>query len=475
MSATQTTAGATPIVPAHLANTFAALSASEPFERVEGAVSQSLEAAEGARALQEGYVCATFEKAAAGGPMVLTADPAADVRSRNLHTLLVRNKTGARAEHVDYVLLPELCAPRDALFYQARLLCNNNSLWAAELAPLRALLDGELRNQKAFRRDWKLADVDGTPTHFKEMAGGAIKVFMHVSPVTHNPSGADKSGVQLLRAATSVSHAMECLDVPEHLTLFQFDHAEEPLTIRLLSTPCSPHGKHLHDLASDVYAEGMPTKTRQNTPTVLAVLCTGIQHDALLANPPGTTKAVAAEYATALVHPRFGVHETVAAQLAVPHLLKAAQSIGEVHFMTQIGKAILRTRPEKDSEVSALTVEQKGAHLKDELKLCSYWKSIHDSLDASEKACLDLGIQRMHEKQPITFKPITATLASAPSPVFADVDKTCGAKSLHHIELTVRIKGALTVPCGMLKRDAKTLNVRIDNNWVLESHLLCLP
>eukprot|EP00961_Rhodomonas_salina_P234755 3172797-Rhodomonas_salina.1 len=71
----------------------------------------------------------------------------------------------------------------------------------------------------------------------------------------------------------------------------------------------------------------------------------------------------------------------------------------------------------------------------------------------------------MHEKQPITFKPIAATLASAPSPVFADVDKTCGAKSLHHVELTVRIKGALTVPCGMLKRDAKTLNVRIDNNW----------
>jgi hypothetical protein len=177
------------------------------------------------------------------------------------------------------------------------------------------------------------------------------------------------------------------------------------------------------------------------------------------------------------VHHNFGVHDTDALRFAMPLLRNTAHGIGELHFMTQIGKLLLRTRPEKNTEIAKLTEVQRGVHLKNEAKLFAYWTAVSGALDPSEHRCLTAAMACFHEKKPLTYEAVDGRVTSSASPVVVDSSMPRGkmpTRSLHHVELSVRIKGGMTVPCSSLQRADSVVHVRIDNVWKFESQLSSL-
>lgn len=145
-------------------------------------------------------------------------------------------------------------------------------------------------------------------------------------------------------------------------------------------------------------------------------------------------------------------------------------------LLTHELQEILRTRPDPDSVVAALVQPQKGVRLRDEAQMCAYWEELRGALTEPERRCLELGVQRMHEAQLLSYKAVAGRVCSALAPTTQPVEHVAPpAPSLHHVEVRVHIKGSRSMPCAMLNRGPRSLNVRVDNMFTLESHVACLP
>jgi hypothetical protein len=464
------------VVPVHLANVHAALLAA-PFEAAAAAEDAAVARV---RAMRAALVVGAFNGQAGEEPPVVAADLAAGAACRTMYTRLVGGAAGAAPvdrEQVDCVEVPRGLTPLGALCLQLRHVLHNHALWAGAPAAAPGLLARACRDEKAFAAGWAAGPTEDGETLFREFAapGGTVKIFLASPPVRHVPAAHDEEALGLTRAAATVSHTLAELGAAPRSARVAVEAPDGAVTLCVDTFLSVPDGKFVHDVASDVYAPGAPRRAAAGGTGVLAVVCTGIQHDAIFEYPRGVAKAAVALRLAAPMHPVFGLHDTAAVAAAMPQLLRAAHRVGEVHFMTQIAKAILRARPEKDSAAVALTVEQRGAHLRDEVKLCAYWDALRGALRGKERACLELAIARMREKRPISYEALGGAVASEASPAIAHGGlPAMPGKSLHHVEARVRIKGSLSVPCAMLGAGPKSLNVRIDNVWVLESHLLAL-
>jgi hypothetical protein len=446
----------------HLANVHAALYAA-PF-----AAPAAGGAVERARAMRSRFVVDAFNAQSGSEPPVAVADLA---REPAHHTLRVRLVSGALdREHVACVVVAPRVPSLEAVCQQLRLALNHRELWTGCPEGAATLLAPVCRDEKAFATGWDVIEGEGGDTQFRAFGDGAVKIFVCEAPVTHSATEHDEEALALTRAAATVSHTLTTLGIAPRRAVVCVTAPKGEVTLQVESFPSVPDGKFVHELSADRYAPGAAPPDARGGGAVLAVACTGIQHDAIFDYPRGVAKAAVALRVASPVHPVFGLHDTAAVAIAVPQLLRAAHRVGEIHFMTQIAKAILRARPEKDSEVAALTAEQRGAHLKDEVKLCTYWNAVQAALTPRERRVLDLGITRMQERQPITYEALEGRVASDAAPALDTPGAPC--RSLHHVEARVRIKGALAVPCASLGVDTKSLNVRIDNVWTLESHLL---
>ena len=461
---------ATRTVPVHLANVHAALHAA-PFA---GAVSAPLDGAvERARAMRGKFVVDAFNKESGSEPAVSVANLA---REPVHHTLCVRLVSGGLdREHVDCVAIAPRVPFLEAVCQQLRLALNHRELWVGCPAGAATLLAPVCRDEKAFAAGWDVISADGADTQFRRFespgGGGAVKVYVSEVPVTHSSGEHDEEALGLTRAAATISHTLSTLGIAPRRAVVCISAPAGEVTLQVESFPSVADGKFVHELGADRYAPGAGTPGP--SASVFAVACTGIQHDAIFDYPRGVAKSAVVLRVASPVHPVFGLHDTAAVSIAIPQLLRAAHRVGEIHFMTQIAKAILRARAEKDSDVAALTTEQRGAHLRDEVKLCTYWNAIQAALTGRERRVLDAGITRMQERQPISYEALDGKIASDAAPVVGTVvEGSVPRRSLHHVEARVRIKGALVVPCAALGVGAKSLSVRIDNVWVLESHIL---
>jgi hypothetical protein len=454
-------------VPVHIANVHAALHAA-PFEAAAGAPEDA--AVTRAREMRARLVVEAFNEAPHAEPPAVAAEVG---ECRTQYTRLVAGDIDR--EQVDCVSVPRGVAPLAALCLQLRHVLHNRELWRGGPAAAPTLLAPVCRDEKAFAAEWKTMETEDGETLCREFAapGGTVRIFFAAPPVRHEPTAHDAEALGLTRAAATVSHTLETLGAPPRSARVTIETPAGAATLCLDTFPSVPDGKFVHDIASDLYAPGAPRAVHGTG--VLAVACTGIQHDAIFAYPRGVAKAAVARRLAAPMHPRYGLGDAAVVAAAMPEILRAAHRVGEIHFMTQIAKAILRARPEKDSAAAALCVEQRGAHLKDEVKLCAYWDAVRGALVGKERTCLDLALARMREKRPISYDAVGGALASEASPALAHGGLAAmPVKSLHHVEARVRIKGALAVPCAMLGAGPRSLNVRIDNVWVLESHLLAV-
>jgi hypothetical protein len=167
-------------------------------------------------------------------------------------------------------------------------------------------------------------------------------------------------------------------------------------------------------------------------------------------------------------HREFGVHDIQFTDFAAPQLHKYAQWIGEVHFMTQVAKSILKTRSNPSSEIRSMTTEQHGVHLKDEAKLCSYWTK-NVAVKDSDITCACMHVDG---KQPseCNKKRKNVTTGTEDKSIVTKSANPLSSKlqDLHHMNVKVNIKAAMILPISRLKRDVDNINVRIDNDWNLE-------
>lgn len=468
-------------VPVHIANVDAALKAA-PFEdalpKRKGAPAKTTDPFARVREMRSAFVASAFNAAAGDEPPLETVDLSRGGAHYTMHTRLLCGDT--EREHVDCIALPRGSGPRELLCKQVRLLANNGSLWGGEdkvLASVPGLLGLICRDAAAFAAGWRAVSTEDGESLSREFKtpGGTVTISASELPVLHAAEDHDEESLQLVRAAASISHALAALGHPPRGAVLHVETPQGRATVEVGTLLTVPEGKFVHDVDSSVYVGGAPARQESGSTALLAVACSGIQHDAIFERGGEAAKSIIVLQGASPMHPAFGLHDTAAVQLTMPQILRTAHWVGEVHFMTQIGKTILKSRPEKDSEVLKLTVEQRGVHLKDEVKLCAYWEAISGALEPKERRCLDLAVQRMHEKRPIAYEALGGAISSQGSPALVGA-KASGLppKSLHHVEARVRIKGAMSFPCAMLQRGPRSLNVRIDNVWLLESHLLAV-
>lgn len=305
---------------------------------------------------------------------------------------------------------------------------------------------------------------------------------MYIQDHTVNPGldTHDLTTVHLQRGVVETTNAMKHLGISPKVAIVYVNSKNGSnggynATMQLVTVPCSTHGTFAHDVTSDAYVLSMPRATSREGASVLAITLTGIQHDAVSEYPAGLCKKIALQHVHSPIHTKFGVHDMNAIELTMQHLLKSAHWIGEIHLMSQIAKTILKARLHKSSDVAKLTVEQKGIHLKDEIKLCAYWNALQAELTQTERRCLDNAVHRMHDTRPLTYVCKDGNVYSACTPVVNDVQgkrPLTNVQSAHSVHAVVCIKGAMNFPSRSLNCDKLSLNVRIDNDWTFECHAL---
>lgn len=454
-------------VPVLAANVHAALTEAD-FAALADAEGAAAAALAEVRALQNAHLCERFNTLAAQPQQALPVKGGA--AAWRLHALLTADEGRLRRETLETAQPPPGLAPAQQLHLYLRLLCGHPAFWGADTGELREQLLTATRERGAFAEDWEKVRLhgDGTATvedRFRNLGG--VRAYL-------STGGAECAGtedVALCRAARVTADALLRLQLP---VLSAVLHFTSGAVLQLIATPCSASGRATHDLSRDMVVSAQLPGVSRAAP-VLTVTCSGIQHDE--PHSGGAARSVRVEHVEGLgSHPRHGVHDSAAVELAVPALLRTARFIGEVHFMTQIAKEILRTRPDADSTVAALTQPQRGVHLRDEARLCAFWDEVRGALSEPERRCLELGVQRMHEQPLITYTALAGRVSSAVAPTTVLLESApMPMPSLHHVEVRVRVKGNRSMPCAMLARGPRSLNVRVDNEFVLETHTVCFP
>jgi hypothetical protein len=199
------------------------------------------------------------------------------------------------------------------------------------------------------------------------------------------------------------------------------------------------------------------------------VTATGIRNDDNLRYLQGQCKRVAVSNARTQTHRELGTHPHEAIRIAAPHIAHSAQSIGRIHIISQVAKAILKLRPEAErgQDVAKLVGEQKGSRLKDEVRLAGYYQELKSQLTRAERSVLFNAVTILNQRHPLI---ITATEGGCDSHCFRGER---GLQTVHNVHAKVRMQGGIAFPCNELENaGGKQLKAHIDNNFHVECNLL---
>lgn len=211
------------------------------------------------------------------------------------------------------------------------------------------------------------------------------------------------------------------------------------------------------------------------TGRMLAVSVVGIQNDHVDDTVPlSCVKRFALQEVAWTPHNRFGVHDVHYAHFAMPQIRKYAQWLGEIHMMTQVAKALLKSRDSLQSapELNEVVAEQRGAQLKSEARLCAYWNKINGMLNAEEQECLQGFIATLRKRPEMLSMEFKQGVLAQTADVLGDDFKYPKTRSLNRSSVTLNIKAAFGLPIEKLNRSDKFLKVRINNDWDLEMSTL---
>lgn len=256
---------------------------------------------------------------------------------------------------------------------------------------------------------------------------------------------------------------------------FVFDTEAGSISIAL--TPTTAPG-YTYDISSNVLY--LPEKdTSRRTPlhstapsSSIVITATGIQSDSNLDYPTGACKKLTVRELHAQHHRELGAHPKDLVSISAEQIAQAAYNIGRIHLMTQIGKALLKARTQHTEHTAALISEQRGAHLKDEVRLCRYWQQIHAALNKPELECFSRAVRSLGNRGTFQFECKDGTLEQTCAPVHLEDEKrkTAHLQGTHHVCATVHIAGSTTVPLKTLNCGKDSVRVYISNDWNIESN-----
>jgi hypothetical protein len=385
--------------------------------------------------------------------------------------------------------------------------------------------------------DWEhVSDIANSPSAvssaakpnvlYKTMTGpGGVSLNVYYGDLKSNvsPLTMDMSAHCVRRCITDTSQALAHFRLTPKQLVIHVNHGEQTMALQVTTTPTTQAHTMPLDIERPTSLSMMPNQYKESSGTMLCVSTLGLYNDNVwsesavkepVVKAADTTATVAKANATPqtpemksetvtvpplhisahkqlsmvqvkwTTHFKFGIHDVHYGQFSIPQICEYSKYIGQIHLMTQMGKAILKSRPEQTPEVAAVTTEQHGAHLKDEVRLCKYWTRIESLLTHEERACLDDGITAIKaERIRITPTLKDTSMAQACMPVTPNItpNKTtntatekfterppCKMQDLHHIRALVNIKASTMLPITRLRRESKCLNVRIDNDWDIE-------
>lgn len=277
-----------------------------------------------------------------------------------------------------------------------------------------------------------------------------------------------------LRECTEATHYYNI--TPKELLVHARDNSGGcAWVLRVNITPTAQTHRSALDVtrvATQAAADQLNSDPKRITGKMLCVSVVGIQNDHVhTGNPLSHNKRFSLQQVGWTPHNKFGVHDLHYIRFALPKVKEYARWIGEIHLMTQVAKAILKTREGdilSSPEVAEAVAEQRGAQLKDEGKLCSYWHRVHSLLDCNEEACLQKFVSQLKSRADILkIEYKSGGLAQACEPVGVHADRP-KIRSLNRLHTTLTIKGACSVPIESLNRSDKLLKIRINNDWDIE-------
>lgn len=377
--------------------------------------------------------------------------------------------------------------------------------WPASLAKVQSTLRMMLVNRQAFMQHWnshcienvdrgESGDIDAVhklditrsavsyhSCRFPEFGEGCIAYVGNHEDLTIASSltvGMAHVHNGITRALRDTMNAAQRMGIEPRSLNVIFD---EEHTLNISVTPTTMHG-HVFNLDARVmalpmnYAMSKEVNSIQPPESVLCLSCTGIRNDCNLFYKPGMCKRVVLETLRSVSHQEFGPRRHDIIALAGEHMLFTARSIGNIHLITQVGKSILKLRPESgQTDASrALIAGQKGQYLRDEVKLRTYYNAIKDSLTADEEACLRSALRIIHNNKQsvLTITCSDGSTEHHATSIMPD-HNAFHNQSVHHVQAVFHVHGGIIVPVRKLGLRIDTIKVHIDNEWPLECNLLC--
>ena len=329
--------------------------------------------------------------------------------------------------------------------------------------------------------------LSATPILCKTIDLGAytMHVYNAAAQTTVSDNIMDDQTHDIRRCAKELQHVMNHFHVSPKLTVVHLNDSDNKTStiLQITTTLTVQNRRHAMDIESPTAYVHLSTQPISNEPKrrMICVNSIGIRNDHASHNVNLHKKLSMCEIGW-VPHKRFGVHDIQFIRFAAPEVYKYARRLGEIHFMTQIVKSILKTRNNPSDEVREVTAEQRGVHLKDESKLCAYWSRMHELLDKDERKCFNdaiVNIRNGTTKINVSLK--DGYTAQACTHIG---ENECGAlyeknnsntspmeskvQDIHHLNVLVNIKASTLVPISKLRRECNKLNVRIDNDWELE-------
>lgn len=381
------------------------------------------------------------------------------------------HETPVEISSVDTVIIPDDASKEAALRMQLRLIANKAAIWPPHMQDSKMALANLVCNAQAFSSGWTCLPGDTNVTHKSlDLHDLSASIFLRPHTFKVQTSLPTTRALELHRCANETDIAMQCMGVQAQTTVLQVSSKDATngavdFTMQVICTPCCAEQKNPQVLQYDAYIPRKNSKASNNAS--LAISVAGIRHDNLTQYPAGICKQFDIENAELSIHPVLGAHEMDVCDLGMAKILNVAKLVAEIHMMTQIGKSILKARENKTADIMALTSEQKGSHLKDEIKLCNYWDSIRSQMSSDEIFVLDNALRSMLPTN-IQYTLKNGAIHSECTPINHRL-----AQSSHSLQTTVNIKGNLSFPCRELQCKQKFLTTRIDNDWDLECNLVC--
>jgi hypothetical protein len=401
--------------------------------------------------------------------------------ARNAHTDMTYTMSCTILSHVhekpveissvDTVLVPDDTSRQAALRMQLRLLANKAAIWPQDMQDSKMALAQLVSSEQGFSSGWTCLPGDTNILHKSiKLHDLSAKIFLRPHTFKVQTSLPTTRTLELQRCANETDMAMQCMGVQAQTTVLHVSSLDATngivdFTMQVICTPCCAEKKALQKLQYDAYVPCKNSDASNNT--ALAISVAGIRHDNMAQYPIGICKQFDIGNVALSIHPFKGAHEMDVCTLGMQKILNVAKLVAEIHMMTQIGKTILKTRPHKTPDIAALTSEQKGYHLKDEIKLCNYWDSIRRQMTSDEIFVLDNALRSLIPGN-IQYTIKNGEIHSACTPINRSL-----AQSSHSLQTTVNIKGNLSFPCRELQCKQKFLTTRIDNDWNLECNLVC--